>query len=246
MKKTIKEIVRAFICTSPVGREFTKEDLYMYVCKKVDRTKNVSRKYVTGLLNKAGEELHITSYCSGIGYFRMLPSSVLATIRTKVSTLKFDPNCSEEYLRKVLKIIFDYVGVLEVFSLSGFRKIINRVVPEVQIRHRLPANLEQAIASICLDKEREWNLNVTFPNDLDLCTVQMVVPKVVSPSKIDVQTHLKVENEEQLNRIEKKLDEILTAIKTVPVAPTKIVPGVALSGPAIVSYCQTSTENFEV
>lgn len=244
MKKTIKGIVRAVIYTSPVGREFTKEDLYMCVCKKVGRT--VSRKYVTELLNKAGEELHITSYRSGIGYFRMLPSSVLATIRTKVSTLKFDPNCSEEYLRKVLKIIFDYVGVLEVFSLSGFRKIINRVVPEVQIRSRLPANLEQVIVSICLDKEREWNLNVTFPNNLDLCTVQMVVPKVVSPSEKDVQTHLKVENEEQLNRIEKKLDEILTVIKTVPVAPTKIVPGITLSGPVIISYCQTSTENFEV
>ena len=244
MKKTIKEIVRAVIYTSPVGREFTKEDLYTCVCKKVGRT--VSRKYVTGLLNKAGEELHITSYRSGICYFRMLPSSVLAAIRTKVSTLKLDPNCSEEYLRKVLKIIFDYVGVLEVFSLSGFRKIINRVVPEVRIRYQLPANLEQVIASICLDKEREWNLNVTFPNNLDLCTVQMVAPKDVSPSKKDVQTHLKVENEEQLNRIEKKLDEILTAIKTVPVAPTKIVPGITLSGPVIVSYCQTSTENFEV
>lgn len=244
MKKTIKEIVRAVIYTSPVGREFTKEDLYMCVCKKVERT--VSRKYVTELLNKAGEELHITPYRSGTGYFRMLPSSVLATIRTKVSTLKFDPNCSEEYLRKVLKIIFDYVGVLEVFSLSGFRKIINMVVPKVRIRYQLPANLEQVIASICLDKEREWNLNVAFPNDLDLCTVQMVVPKVVTPSKKDVQTHLKVENGEQLNRIEKKLDEILTAIRTVPIAPSKIVPGISLSGPVIVSYCQTSTENFEV
>lgn len=212
MKKTIKGIVRAVIYTSPVGREFTKEDLYMCVCKKVGRT--VSKKYVTELLNKAGEELHITSYRSGIGYFRMLPSSALAAIRTKVSTLKFDLNCSEEYLRKVLKIIFDYVGVLEVFSLSGLRKIIDRIIPEVQIRSRLPANLEQVIVSICLDKEREWNLNVTFPNNLDLCTVQMVTPEVMSPSKKDVQAHLKVENGEQLNRIEKKLDEILVMLKS--------------------------------
>lgn len=183
----------------------------MCVCKKVGRT--VSKKYVTELLNKAGEELHITSYRSGIGYFRMLPSSALAAIRTKVSTLKFDLNCSEEYLRKVLKIIFDYVGVLEVFSLSGLRKIIDRIIPEVRIRY-LPANLEQVIVCICLDKEREWNLNVTFPNNLDLCTVQMVTPEVMSPSKKDVQAHLKVENGEQLNRIEKKLDEILVMLKS--------------------------------
>lgn len=33
MKKTIKEIVRTVIYASPVGREFTKEDLYTCVCK---------------------------------------------------------------------------------------------------------------------------------------------------------------------------------------------------------------------
>ena len=35
-----------------------------------------------------------------------------------------------------------------------------RVVPEVRIVYQLPANLEQVIVSICLDREREWNLTV--------------------------------------------------------------------------------------
>lgn len=35
-----------------------------------------------------------------------------------------------------------------------------RVVPEVRIVYQLSANLEQVIVSICLDKEREWNLTV--------------------------------------------------------------------------------------
>ena len=45
------------------------------------------------------------------------------------------------------------------FHMCMFSKF-ERVVPEVRIVYQLSANLEQVIVSICLDKEREWNLTV--------------------------------------------------------------------------------------
>lgn len=240
MEKTIKEIVKDVVSACPIGRVFSREDLYKSVCRASGRT--VSKKYVYELLKSVGEELRIAD----LGCYRMPKHTTILEIRSRVVyRLKFDPNCIEEYLRKVLGIIFECVAPNEVFALSGFRKIINNVVPFSAIKGSLPQNLDQVIASICKDKEREWNLNVSFPENRDLCTVEKIVPKI--NDKVCVKTG----NEDQLNRLERKLDEILFILKPKPVtvnAETIKVDTVVATPigpfpitPTAIAYYQSST-----
>lgn len=249
MKKTIKKIVKEITFACPVGRKFSKNDLYIDVCKQVGRT--VSKKYVYSCLGEIGEELRFMYNASKNkceSCYRMLPHSVLSAIRAKVHNLKFEPGCSEDYMRKVLRVVFSYTEPEEVFTPEGLRRVFNSVVPTITIRVQLPTNFEQIVTCICLDKEREWNLNVVFPNNLSLCTIEKIVPKTTRKVMLNLDS---VQDEDsRLDRIEKKLDEVLEIIRflkqptkeePVPVKPTVIKPEPV--GPVVIQQYQTSTED---
>jgi len=234
---TAKQLLVEKVSSYPIGRRFTVSDLRKELCV------TVTRAYVRKLLKNEfciGSPFNVrcipsyasTNHCEN-EYYRMPESGELIIAKAKIEKLGFQKSCSEIYLREVLRIIFEHTRKEESFTPGGMVMIINSVVAD-SIRRSLPLNLKQVITDICRDF-----------SEIEVCgdvIKKLPKAKLVTVPVVDASV---MREKEQLDRIEKKLDDLLfilkpTTVKAGTVAATPVGP-LPVTPPIIFNYEQSST-----